>query len=88
MAKNKTVDRVVFNRIPRNAQEVHLPGYARFSIGGHDLGEVEIPAGSTHSLFSDAFPSFRASRARGVSNALAWTVPTELFEGTRAMVAL
>ena len=30
--KSECQDRVVFNRIPRNSQEVHLPGYARFCI--------------------------------------------------------
>lgn len=33
---------------------------------------------------SDAFPTFRASRARGVSNALAWTAPLAAFRGMRA----
>ena len=32
--KNVDEDRVVFNRIPRNAQEVHLPCYARYTVGG------------------------------------------------------
>ena len=37
---------------------------------------------------SDAFPAFRATRARGVSHALAWTAPAEVFEGTRAFDVL
>lgn len=86
--KTEDVDRVVFNRIPRNAQEVHLPGYARFCIGGHDFTELLLGPGTEVKLFaddlSDAFPAFRASRARGVSNALAWTAPVAAFAGTRA----
>ena len=72
--KNTSQDRVVFNRIPRNAQEVHLPGYARFCIGGHDLTDLEVPLGSEIRLFSkdlsDVVPAFRASRRRS-SSALA-----------------
>ena len=37
---------------------------------------------------SDAFPAFRATRARGMSNALAWTAPSALFRGTRAYADL
>ena len=87
--KSETQDRVVFNRIPRNAHEVHLPGYARFGIGGHELADIEVPPGASLRLFSDdlsdAVPAFRASRARGASNALAWTAPAEVFEGSRAL---
>lgn len=77
--KSSEVDRVVFNRILRNANEFHLPGYARFSIGGHNLTELIVEHGSEIKIFtddlSDAFPAFRASRAHGVSNALSRVRP-------------
>ena len=87
--KSASVDRIVFNRIPRNAHEVHLPGYARFTVGGHELAELVMEPGDEIHIFaedlSDCFPSFRAPRARGVSNALAWTAPVAAFKGTRAL---
>ena len=86
--KSEAVDRVVFNRVPRNAKELHLPGFAKFCIGGHDLTDLIAPQGHAITLYSDdlndAFPSFRASRARAVSNGIAWTAPADAFEGTYA----
>ena len=86
--KTADTDRIVFNRIPRNRHEMHLPGYARFTVGGHDLIELVMQPGDALRIFAedlaDCFPSFRASRARGVSNALAWTAPVAAFHGTRA----
>ena len=43
--KTAEVDRVVFNRIPYNSLELHLPGYAKFSAGGHELTELIVPPG-------------------------------------------
>ena len=51
--KSESKDRVVFNRMPRNAFEVHLPGYAKYSVSGHDLAEVVVPRCHFISLFSD-----------------------------------
>ena len=86
--KSDTEDRVVFNRIPRNSKEFHLPGHAKFTVGGHELCEIQVPPNSQMRLFSDdlsdAFPSFVASKARARSNALAWTAPAEQFRGTAA----
>ena len=87
--KTLAEDRIVFNRIPRNAREQHLSGYSRFTPAGHDFVEVEVPPGHEVKLYSDdlsdAFPSFRATRARAVTNALAWTAPVEEFNGFRAL---
>ena len=51
--KNESQDRIVFNRVPRNGHEVHLPGYARYGIGGHDLTNIILPPGAALSIFSD-----------------------------------
>ena len=90
--KTELVDRIVFNRVPQNAHEFHLPGYARFCIGGHDLTELIVPRGHRVTLCSDdlndAFPSFRGTVPRALTNGVAWTAPLEAFAGTRAHKAL
>ncbi len=40
--KSETEDRVGFSCIAHIAHEAHLPGYARFGIGGHELTEIEV----------------------------------------------
>ena len=90
--KSATEDRIVFNRIPRNKHEQHLAGYAKFTPAGSDFVDIEAPADAECLLYADdladAFPSFRASRERGSTNALAWTAPTAAFEGTLALKEL
>ena len=87
--KSAEADRIVFNRIPRNIHETHLPGYARYTVGGHEFTEVVMGPRSVRRIFAedlaDCFPSFKASRARGVTNALAWTAPASAFAGTLAL---
>ena len=86
--KDEHTDRIVFNRVPRNAREVHLNGYAKFTVSGHDLVDLEVPEGSSVRIWSedisDFFPAFVASPARGRTNALSTTAPLSAFEGTRA----
>ena len=41
--KDAQTHRVVFNRIPQNNQEVHIPGYTQHTTVGHDLVELEVP---------------------------------------------
>ena len=80
---------MVFNRIPRNAKEFHLPGYSRYTIGGHDLTDLHVPIGSTVRFFTDdladCYPAMLASHARARSNALAFTAPVAAFEGAKAL---
>ena len=88
VAKDEATDRIVFNRIPRNAHEVHLTGYAKYTVSGHDLIDLEVPPNCEPRIWSqdisDYFPAFAASPARGRSNALSSTAPLAAFEGTRA----
>ena len=86
--KDDRTDRIVFNRVPRNRVEFHLPGYARYTIGGHDLLELHVPAGHQMRFFTDdladCYPAMRASADRARTNSLAFTASLQSFAGTRA----
>ena len=86
--KDDVTDRIVFNRVPRNRVEFHLPGYARYTVSGHDLLEIDVPKGSKVRFYTDdladCYPAMDASVDRGRSNALSFTAPLQAFAGTRA----
>ena len=87
--KDAETDRIVFNRIPRNEKEFHLPGYSKFTIAGSDLVDLHVPVGMklrfcTDDL-ADCYPAMLVSAARGRSNALAFTAPLCAFDGTTAL---
>ena len=67
--KTADVDRVVFNRVPQNAFEFHLPGYARYCVGGHDLIEIIIPPQAQADLvlgrLERRLPILRGVKAQG-----------------------
>ena len=86
--KDEHTDRIAFSRIPRDSVEFHLPGYARYTIGGHDLLELHVPAGHQVKVWTDdlvdCYPSFRASVDRGRTNSFSFTASLDAFAGTRA----
>ena len=83
--KDADTDRIVFNRIPRNRKEFHLPGFSRFTIAGSDLVDLFVPPGSSARFctddLADCYPAMVASSARARSNALAFTAPLAAYDG-------
>lgn len=88
VAKDSESTRVVFNRVPRNEAEIHLPGAASTTPSGAAfcdifLGKEEVLTFDSEDL-SDFYPAFVGSAARAVSNVIGKVFKLSQFEGTAA----
>ena len=62
--KSEDKDRIVFNGIPQNMLEAHLPGFAKLLPSGADFADLILDPGDKIRIFSDdlsdCLPSFMA----------------------------
>ncbi len=90
--KDGSSTRVVFNRIPANSREVHLPGAAALTPSGHALVDIDLGPTDVLTIYSedlsDYYPAFKGTRARAATNVIGKVFSTQQFSGTRALADL
>ena len=88
VAKDAETTRVVFNRVPRNDAEIHLPGAASLTPCGAALCDIVLRSDEVLTFdsedLSDFYPAFVGSAARAASNVIGKVFRTSQFLGTKA----